>query len=322
MDTRSVEELLLGEPLIHTFPEVEELSGLPAEYGLRIWTALGFPMPPEDAVAFTEQDVVAMREIASLLEHPYVDEEMVLQLSRGVGQTMSRLASWLGEVWLRQLAEHLLKPGEPVDSSIVTEALAASAALRPRFEQLLLRGWRRQLTAAGVRALTGAASSMADPAAGTATLAVGFADIVSFTRISRRMDGSELASMVDTFETTCASVIASRGGRVVKTLGDEVLFTAASAADGAAIARELSAKFDSPQIRVGVAYGEVITRLGDVFGTPVNLAARLTSAARPGTVLVSAELAAELLAEDVRGLKPRPLQGLGKVRPYLLKAER
>ncbi|GAA3243402.1 adenylate/guanylate cyclase domain-containing protein [Actinocorallia longicatena] len=322
VEARSVEELLLGEPLIHTFPDVEALSGIPAEYGLRIWTALGFPMPPVDAVAFTEQDVEAMQEIASLLEHPFVDEAMVLQLARGVGQTMSRLASWLGEVWLRQLADQLLPPGGSVDEQIVADALAASAELRPRFEQLLLRGWRRQLAAAGVRVLTSTASSMADPAAGTATLAVGFADIVSFTRLSRRMDGAELASLIDSFETTCASVVAGRGGRVIKTLGDEVLFTAATPEDAAMIALEISAKVSEVEVRVGVAYGEVILRLGDVFGTPVNLAARLTATARPGAVLVAAEMAPFLDGFSLRALKPRPLQGLGRVRPYLLKEAR
>lgn len=324
-ETRGVEELLLGEPLLYTLHDVEEKSGIELELGLRIWSALGFPTPPGDTPAFTEEDVVAMRTIRELLEHEYVDEEMVLQLSRGVGQTMSRLAHWLGEVWLERLAEHLVKPGEPVTDDVVAAALTASAELRPKFENLLLRGWRRQLAAVGVGALTATATATADPAAGTAMLAVGFADIVSFTRLSRRLDAEGLAELVDGFETETAAIIAAHGGRVIKTLGDEVLFTAPDAASGAEIALEISersASEDFPQVRVGVAYGEVILRLGDVFGTPVNMAARLTAAAYPGTVLVSPGLAEELEDESgyvLRKLKARPLQGLGKVRPRSLR---
>lgn len=324
-ETRAVEELLLGEPLLYTLHDVEERSGIDLELGLRIWSALGFPTPPGDTPAFTEEDVVAMRTIRELLEHEYVDEEMVLQLSRGVGQTMSRLAHWLGEVWLERLAEHLVKPGEPVTDNVVAAALTASAELRPKFENLLLRGWRRQLAAVGVGALTGTADATADPAAGTAVLAVGFADIVSFTRLSRRLDAEGLAELVDGFETETAAIIAEHGGRVIKTLGDEVLFTAPDAASGAEIALEISARSaseDFPRVRVGVAYGEVILRLGDVFGTPVNMAARLTAAAYPGTVLVSpgmAEALEDAPEYELRRLKARPLQGLGKVRPRSLR---
>lgn len=322
VETREVEELLLGEPLLFTLRDVQEKSGVDMELGLRIWSALGFPTPPVDAAAFTEEDVVAMRTIRELLDHEYVDEEMVLQLSRGVGQTMSRLAHWLGEVWLERLAEHLVGPGVPVTDDTIAAALTASAELRPKFENLLLRGWRRQLAAVGVSALTGTAAATADPGAGTATLAVGFADIVSFTRLSRRLDADGLAELVDRFETETAAIIAEQGGRVIKTLGDEVLFTAPDAASGAEIALRISERSDSdefPQVRVGVAYGEVILRLGDVFGTPVNLAARLTAAARPGTVLAAPGLAAELSGYSLRRLKPRSLQGLGKVRPSLLR---
>ena len=56
-----------------------------------------------------------------------------------------------------------------------------------------------------------------------------------------------------------------------------------------------------PQLRVGVAYGPAVSRAGDWFGSPVNLASRVTSAARPGSVLV-AESAREQIADDDRYL--------------------
>ncbi|MBT2207213.1 MULTISPECIES: adenylate/guanylate cyclase domain-containing protein [Actinomadura] len=314
---QDIEEILLGGPLRHTRAEVERLSGVSDDYARRIWQALGFPTPPDDEVAFTDGDADALREIKDLLRDDLIDEEMVLQLARAVGQTMGRLASWLGDVWLQRLGE--------AATADVAAALAATGELRPAFERLLLHGWRRQLAAAGMRAAATTASASADPAAGVAWLSVGFADVVSFTQLSRRLDGDALAAFVERFESTAAEAVAEHGGRVVKTLGDEVLFVAsdpgAAAEIGLRIAERFNADPEVPKVRVGMAYGEVIQRLGDVFGTPVNLAARLTATARAGTVLVDGALAAALPSGgyDVTDLRPRPLQGLGRVRPRLLR---
>ncbi|SEG77047.1 adenylate cyclase [Thermomonospora echinospora] len=325
-DERQIEEKLLGGPLRHTRAEVEALSGIRQDYGLRIWRALGFPTPATDEVAFTDADVAALREIRELLDTDLVDEEMVLQLARGVGQTMGRLAGWLGGTWLRRLGEEL-PADEPVTEELVFAALAATEELRPRFERLLLHGWRRQLAAAGLRSLSTTAAATADPVGGVALMAAGFADVVSFTRLSRAMEGQELAEFVERFEATAAEVIADLGGQLVKTLGDEVFFVADDAAVAAEIGLTLAGRHETdpgfPRLRVGLAQGEVILRLGDFFGTPVNLAARLTSIAYPGAVLVDGELATALAADDDRydisALRPRPLQGLGRVRPRLLR---
>ncbi|MEV0661806.1 adenylate/guanylate cyclase domain-containing protein [Actinomadura luteofluorescens] len=318
-----IEETLLGGPLRYTRREVEARAGVSDDFARRIWQALGFPLPPDDEVAFTDGDVAALVEIREVLSHDLVDEETVLQLVRAVGQTMGRLASWLGDVWLQRLSA--LPSEEPVSSDLVTAALVATEELRPSFERLLLHGWRRQLTAAGMRAAASTATAQADPAAGVARLAVGFADVVSFTRLSRSLDGDALAGFVERFEWAVTHIVAECGGRVVKTLGDEVLFVAPAAGAAAEIGLRVAERFnedpDFPKVRVGLAYGEVIQRLGDVFGTPVNMAARLTSTAYPGTVLADAGLVTALPSGpyDASGLRPRPLQGLGRVRPFLLR---
>ncbi|GAA2269364.1 adenylate/guanylate cyclase domain-containing protein [Actinomadura luteofluorescens] len=318
-----IEETLLGGPLRYTRREVEARAGVSDDFARRIWQALGFPVPPDDEVAFTDGDVAALVEIRGVLSHDLVDEETVLQLVRAVGQTMGRLASWLGDVWLQRLGA--LPSEEPVTSDLVTAALVATEELRPSFERLLLHGWRRQLTAAGMRAAASTAAARADPAAGVALLAVGFADVVSFTRLSRSLDGDALAGFVERFEWAVTHIVAECGGRVVKTLGDEVLFVAPAADAAAEIGLRVAERFnedpDFPKVRVGLAYGEVIQRLGDVFGTPVNMAARLTSTAYPGTVLADAGLVSALPSGpyDASGLRPRPLQGLGRVRPFLLR---
>ncbi len=85
---------------------------------------------------------------------------------------------------------------------------------------------------------------------------------------------------------------------------------------------ELKAGEDGPDVRIGLAYGPVIPAMGDVFGTTVNLAARLTAIARPGTIVADGEMA-EVLGGvsdfDLVKLRRRPARGLGVVQPYVLR---
>src|SRR5690348_6783822 len=139
------------------------------------------------------------------------------------------------------------------------------------------------------------------------------------------MGGRELGAMVEDFESIAAEVIARHGGRVVKTVGDGVLFTVSSAADAMDIALDLPEEWaaeDRPPLRTGVAYGPVLTRLGDVYSPVVNLASRLTSVARPGTVLVDRELAGRI--QDLPGYRVRKLRrvsvrGYDHLQPWLVR---
>jgi adenylate cyclase len=115
-------------------------------------------------------------------------------------------------------------------------------------------------------------------------------------------------------------------GRVVKSLGDEVLFVADSAHDAAEIAVGLSGPARSarglPQLRVGMALGRILIRFGDVYGPAVNLASRLTSLARPGMVLVDRELAQALRGEHAYRLHPRrpaAVRGYSHLRSWSLR---
>jgi adenylate cyclase len=157
---------------------------------------------------------------------------------------------------------------------------------------------------------------------------VGFADIVGFTATSRNLDEPALAELVERFEETASDVVAEHGGRIVKTLGDEVLYTADTPTLGAEIglriAEEVRAGGDT-DVRVGMAYGLVLSLMGDVFGTTVNLASRLTSIARPGTVLADAALADGLRgagAYDLVRIGRRPARGLGIVQSYVIRRVR
>ncbi|KGM08309.1 guanylate cyclase, partial [Cellulomonas bogoriensis 69B4 = DSM 16987] len=150
--------------------------------------------------------------------------------------------------------------------------------------------------------------------------AVGFADIEAFTRRTAELGSHELADFVQRFETRARDVVTGAGGRVVKTIGDAVLFVGDDVRTGVAVALGLAQTFHdtASPVRVGVVWGRVLSRFGDVFGPPVNLAARLTAEASPGEVLLDEATAAHLRPDPtvvLEQLAVREVAGLGAVRP-------
>jgi adenylate cyclase len=130
--------------------------------------------------------------------------------------------------------------------------------------------------------------------------------------------------MVEDFESTASEVIARHHGRVVKTVGDGILYTAVSAIDGVEIGLGLPEAWqteDRPPLRVGAAYGTVLTHLGDVYSPVVNLASRLTSVGLPSTLLVDRELARRLRGLPryrVRPLRRVSVRGYDQLQPWLV----
>ncbi|WP_235994121.1 adenylate/guanylate cyclase domain-containing protein [Nonomuraea montanisoli] len=310
--------LLAGMPARLTRTEVAAGAGVSQRLAERIWRALGFPTLADDAVAFSEADVAALERVRKMLDRGLLDEPTAIRMARALGQTTARLAQWQAEI----IIGHLLPAeGEPSDEDL-ERVVATARELLPDFEQLLVHVWRAQLAAAGTRLLA-LADLRPEAALGRVSLAVGFADLVAFTRRARELDERELAELVEGFEARAADIVAAHGARLVKTLGDEVLFTAPTPAGAAAIALDLAG---TAELRIGLAYGPVVPMMGDVYGTTVNLAARLTAVARPGTIVVDSGMAEGLTEApagepgfEVRPMRRRSLRGLGTVRPHLLR---
>ena len=295
-----VESALLGGPRQYTRLEVAEAAGVSLKRARRIWQALGFADVDDDATVFTDGDVEALRTWDALMATRKIPAEDEVPHVRAIGQTMSRLADW-------QVREMMARIAETAGSD--EEARAAGAAemtgaVLPVVERLMAYSWRRHLAAATGRILAAPSDELA-----TATLVVGFADIVGYTSTVRHSDIDELAALLESFEENAAEAVVTNHSRVVKSLGDEVLFAADTAREAAAIAARLTdstrAASGLPELRVGMALGRVLTRFGDVYGPAVNLASRLTSLARPGTVLVDRELAEALRDDDDYVLRPR-----------------
>lgn len=312
-------QLILGGELRLTSAEVVEKGGLSLEDGQRLWRALGFP-DTGDSVAYGDADVDAVSIVGAALAQGVLDEETVFRMTRALGHTMSRLADWQVSTLVDQL-EHDVEDGKSDSRLQAAVELATSAA--PSFERLIIYSWRRHLAAAAARI---EALGAADEELLSMTMTVGFADLSRFTLLSNGLDDVSLGALVENFETRCADIVTAHGGRVIKTLGDAVLFVCDDPVEGTRtsldLVRKISARDELPAIRVGLATGSVINRLGDVFGPPVNLAARLSHVARSNRVLVDVVTAAFLGDEfDTRTLPPRLLRGFGNVSPITV-AER
>ncbi|MBT0567517.1 adenylate/guanylate cyclase domain-containing protein [Williamsia sp. CHRR-6] len=266
--------MFLGGPPAFTREQAISELDIDPDYADEIWRAFGFAHDPSDTAIFTEDDLAAMGLIRAAYEDSSSDA--AVGAARTVGQAMARLAEW-------QAYRLTDLDGDPA----VAAGLAELAVAMERVHTLV---WRRHLVAA-LRNVRQQKSTESD----TTTTTVGFCDIVGYTSLSRRIGNQELTELLDTFESKTTAIITEHGGVVVKTLGDAVMFTVPQPNSAAAIALEVHAISETapsiPPLRVGLAYGEVLSRYGDVFGEPVNIAARLTGSARPGTSLCDAALA-------------------------------
>jgi len=204
------------------------------------------------------------------------------------------------------------------DGEVGAELVGAAqqaAELLPMMPRLMEFVWRRHLGAAARRRIVRAAGEEEFDG-----VCVGFADLVGFTAQTQQLPEDELANVVDRFENIAYDVVSRHGGRVVKMIGDEVMFTIDGAAAGAQLALDLAEEFRDDEhlsdVRVGLASGSVLEREGDVFGPVVNLASRIVSIAYPGSVVVSKDIV-DTLEDDgaiqARSIRSYYLKDIGRV---------
>ncbi|GAB2461099.1 adenylate/guanylate cyclase domain-containing protein [Nocardioides hungaricus] len=314
-----LERAILGEAPVFNAPEVAERTGVTIEEARRLWRALGFPEHGLE-MAFTDADAASLETLLSVVRSGLIDFDMAVNLTRAVGQTMARLADWEVATLLHRVEE--LATGEDAAGSRSDSALRLIEDLKGPFEGLLVYVWRRHLAAAVARVEALRAN---EEDLNTVQVTVGFADIVSFTALSNRLSEERIGDLVELFESRCADVVAAQRGRVIKSIGDSVLFVnddpvrAYDTAEG--IINVIGRDGRMPDVRVGLASGSVVMRLGDVFGPPVNLAARLTAVARRNRIIIDGATAG-LLPEtefETRPLPARPVRGFGIVEPVAVR---
>lgn len=311
---------LIGRPELSA-TEVAQASGIPEEMAGRLWQALGFPSVQADHRLFTRRDVDVLRFVRHLFDEHRFDAEVFLQMTRAVGQSLARIATMHATSIAPEVQQAL---GDPAlsEGDVADRVAALAEGLVHSHEPFLGYVWRRHLLAAISQVVASADAG----GGGDETSSVGFADLVDFTTLSEQRNERELAALVDRFERIVYQIVPNLGGRVVKMLGDEVMFANpdphAAAGTALALAEACAADDLLPDARVGVALGPMLAWEGDLYGRTVNLASRLVSTAHPGTALVSAELAQRLAGDDafaLRELREQKLKGIGRTKVWVLR---
>jgi adenylate cyclase len=287
--------------------DVARISGLDVEVLGSYWRALGFPEPREGEKLLTDDDVEMLATVVTQIADGSFEHEVALQMARVIGTSLDRIAAAQVDALLTRISR------APADSDAAqVERTLEMTSLMP---QVLEFVWRRQLSAEARRRLLRSSTGGED-----VQVCVGFADLVGFTAQTQQLDQASLARVVGRFEAIAYDAVARHGARVVKTIGDEVMFLADDVPTGAELALDLARSYrddpDLSDVRVGLASGPVLERDGDIYGHTVNLASRIVSIAYPGSVVVSDEVH-DALAEDegfaFASLRHHNLKDIGRV---------
>ena len=298
-----------------TADELAAAAGVDAGLARRLRRAMGLPDVPDHVPAFSEEDLRALQRAKALMDEDGLTPAEILHLTRTLGLAAARMAEATVGFWVDRVVREVAE-GHDVTLSTAPEQRVADLELVVTY---LLR---RHLLDSVTRKLAEASVSP-----GGHALAVGFADLVGFTSLSEQLSDTETAELIERFEVLANDIVVGGGGRVVKMIGDEVMFSA-EPSRVAEIAVSLAESFDTPDVpsvRVGVAVGSVLAQSGDLFGPVVNMASRATMAARPGSVLVAPALADFLAGDEryeVRPIRPHKLKGIGTVELSVLRRAR
>jgi adenylate cyclase len=304
----------------YTGPEVAARAGMDYETSRRIWRALGFPDIDESAVEFDDRDAEALTALKGLLDNGIAFDDF-LTVARVYGQALSRMADAETRVFRKHFIDPLLREGVSPEE-IVSQVDQIVPALLDLTGLPLEVGHRRHLAmAAQTLSLVGNESA-------TEELAVGFVDLVGFTRLSDEIGVDDLGGIVTRFEDLATTKCADLGVKMVKVIGDAVMFVSPEPVDvletGLAIVREAHEDPVLPSARGGLGVGPTLPVAGDYFGRSVNMASRLTAFARPDTVVISQEFH-DALPEGyarVASIGKRRLKGLGHLHLYKVRATR
>lgn len=285
--------------------EAQKQSGMSPELFERVVRASGWP----DTLQYTERDIEALHSFGAASEMFSIDE--LLHFVRVLNATMGRLAEAATALFRIDVGSEIEASGgrEADWAKSNYEASHLMAPITTAMEAFLLIQLEQSSRRgdAGRQQVSGTNSS-------TLQLAVGFVDLVGYTQLSEQLQPDDLGAFIQTFEARAYELVAANNGRVVKLIGDEVMFVTVDPNDACRIAKQIIESFDGEATTPsgGVAFGEVIARGGDFYGRIVNLAARMADLAVPNEVLVDEPTAAAATDETFEPAGRRQLKGFSQ----------
>lgn len=273
-----------------------------------IWQALGLPTGGLERAAFNRRDVHALRTLGAL--RALFSAEDMSEAASVMGRAMADVSNAMTDLFRRRLADPLLAAGG-TDVDVVVRLAAMRDLLVPTLAPLLEITLERHLEAAIQAEIGVRMEAMLDPGTGHRVLSIAFADLVGFTSVSEQRSPSEVRTIAAGLLRLAEPAVAAAGGRIVKSIGDAVMYTTASpvaaATVGVQLVEAVGADDGLPPVRVGIAHGPVLPGYADYFGRTVNLASRLCAVAQAGQVIVAgAEDAVEVAAWRDAGLRLMP----------------
>jgi adenylate cyclase len=281
-------ERTIGGPGRYTLGELAEQADMDMDTIVRLRQAMGVPIPEPGARELTDTDIEGAK-LARAARDAGIHEDEILDVTRVLSRGLSQAAEVMRAITMRLV----LQPG--ISERELAERYAqAAAGLTPMTGPLV-----NNLLTLHLRNLaTGEAISAAERSGGqlpgSREVAVSFADLVGFTRVGEEVPPDELGRMAARLETLTSENVRPPV-RLVKTIGDAAMLVSSETAPllDASLALVDAADAegaDFPQLRVGIARGTALSRAGDWFGRPVNMASRITAVARPGSVLTSRDV--------------------------------
>lgn len=317
LELLALEHLVIEEPTLYDLADVSEQTGLSAEQIRQLWRSLGFVEPEPGDRSFTAVDIEIQATVARMLDARMIDDALLSQMSRVIGSSTARVAAALVDA-----VDGVDISDDPDPEGVSTaDFIELVPILVPTMAKIVEYVWRRHLHAE-VRHRMALDHAGADPA----HRVVGFADLVGFTALSQQLSTHDLAAVVDRFEAIAYDTVGAAGGRVVKMIGDEVMFSMADELAAVDLALDLAETFGADDelsdIRVGLAAGPVLQREADLYGPVVNRASRIVGLAYPGTVVCDDVVASALEHVEevvVHAIRPHTLKHIGKVPLFVVR---
>lgn len=312
---------VFDEPERYTLQDIEEASGLPAEVLVEV-----LHDGPGNGRGYTQDDLDAAHLFAQLVD------VLPLDALLRVGRSRSIQLSAVARADMALIRDQIVRPLREAgaDDLAIAMALAEHAAEFDRISRrLLVHDYRRHVREILRSELSTLATQSQSPAV---EASVGFVDLVGYTALAARVDPHGLDDLLDTFERRVVEAVGDDDQvQLVKFLGDAAMFVSTDLRALVDVLLVLTSEgrgdavdgqdIEEMPLRGGIARGEVLLREGDYYGTPVNVAARLTDIARPWSLLADDQLRDALEDHyDVKRIRPTRVRGVGSKRPLVVRA--